>query len=187
MSMFNSLKGSVISGLNSYEREEKIYEELVDLITRLESTLDIIISKGNFSDEWAVFEINNSNFTIPLLKATISNMMNEFTLNPSTFSAKGKSFNDIVKLQETCSRVEIKIKDILIKNVTKYDLDELYNILIEILKILASNMNLSVVQKSGYKQSEQFPSYECICKLRELIAKRRSEIGPYLSEKNYKR
>lgn len=189
MRIFNFVKASITDwatgNSQSYEKEINIYDELIDLISRTDQILDEIIAKGNFSDEWAVFKIKNDKYTLPFLNAYINDLMKNYTLNSDNYEEKIKQFEYINQLQEIYEKTEFKIKTLLVNNVLRYEeMDELYWNLIEIKKLLISNMNLTAIQKSGFRPQEQLPKYEDINHLKILIAERKSDIIPYLGKIN---
>lgn len=188
MSVFSKLANTVFDWATgnsiSYSKEEEIYSEIMSLIERLEDVLQTIISTGNLSDPWAIIEIDNMEYTLPLLKSLIDEKLKNNINN--SLADKNRVLNEIMKLQELYDTYEIKVKRRIVKNVLKFsEFQELYWILIELKKVLSAHMNLEAIKQVNYEVDKDFPSYNVLNKLKITIAERRIQIFPYLSEINY--
>lgn len=188
MKLFSKIKSSVVDWVSgnslNYSFEEEVYSNIMDLIDNLEEELEKMIEMGTLADKWAIIDFQNSIYTLPLLKSLIKEKLNKS--QNCSMEEMNTLVNYAIQLQEMYDKYEQKIKKRIVKNAPAYgEFQEIYYILIEIRKILASHMNLEAIGQCDYHDISKFPSYNNILKLKMEIAKRRTIILPYLSEMDY--
>lgn len=188
MSLFSKIKSSLADWATgnsiTYSDEEEIYKEITSLVDNLEEELEKAIMKGTLSDKWAIINFQNNIYTLPLLKALIKETLKK--------SATGimSEMNTLLNFAMQLQKLHDKYEEIIKKRVTKIapyneEFQEIYYILIELRKVLVSNMHLKAIESCGYHDFAEFPNYGHIIKLKLEIARRRTVILPYLSEIDY--
>lgn len=188
MSLISKVKLSIINWASgnsiNYRLEEEVYKEIIELLENLEQNLDKVISIGTLADKWAVIRFQNNIYTLPLLKMLIKDTFKKS--QNYTMEEMDSLLNYVVELQKMYDKYEQNVKKRIIKLAPQSsEFQEIYYILIEFRKILASHLNLEAIKNCNYNDLTKFPSYISITQLKLEITKRRMIILPYLSEIDY--
>ena len=190
MGIFSKLKSAMIDWSvgysTSYNEEEKVYKEIMHLLSNLDEELNELIFKSTLSDSWAIIEFQDAVYTLPLLKSLIKEVLDK---NINCIGVeKNKLLGYAVQLQELYDKNERRVKSRIVKKVVDYvEFQEVYLILAELNKILVNHMNLVAIGQCGFENDNSLPNYKVIINLKNEIAKRRVIILPYLLEMDYNR